>query len=65
MFDRETRRTRLLETRLRSKHDQQIRTITVPSEEELIQKLEQSTEQFWSIIKKEKKNLQELTLKKP
>jgi hypothetical protein len=59
MFDRETRRTRLLETRSRLKHDKQIRSISLRSDEELIQELEQSTDQFWSIITKEKKVLQE------
>ncbi|CAF0927928.1 unnamed protein product [Rotaria sordida] len=59
MFDRETRRTHLLETRSRFKHDKQIRTITLRSEEELNEEISQSTEQFWSIINKEKKKLQD------
>ena len=59
MFDRETRRTHLLETRSRFKHDKQNRTITERSEEELNEELTQSTEQYWSIINKEKKKLQD------
>ncbi|CAM4836006.1 unnamed protein product [Rotaria magnacalcarata] len=59
MFDRETRRTHLLETRLRFKHDTQNRTITERSEEELNEERRQSTEQYWSIINKEKKKLQD------
>ncbi|CAF4364672.1 unnamed protein product, partial [Adineta steineri] len=58
MFDRETRRTHLLETRLRLKHDKQIRTIINRSEEELKEEIEKSTEQFWSIITKEKIQLE-------
>ncbi|CAF1149392.1 unnamed protein product [Adineta steineri] len=58
MFDRETRRTHLLETRLRLKHDKQIRTIINRSEEELEEEIEKSTEQFWSIIAKEKIQLE-------
>ncbi|CAF3613219.1 unnamed protein product [Rotaria socialis] len=59
MFDRETRRTHLLETRSRFKHDTQTRTITERYEEELNEEHRQSTEQYWSIINKEKKKLQD------
>lgn len=56
MFDRETRRTRLLETRSRLKQTTQIRSLSLRSEEELTVELQQSTEQFWSIINQEKSN---------
>ncbi|CAF5039250.1 unnamed protein product [Rotaria sp. Silwood1] len=59
MFDRETRRTHLLEARSRFKNDKQIRTINLYTEEELNEEIAQSTEQFWLIINKEKKKLQD------
>ncbi|CAF1672059.1 unnamed protein product [Adineta ricciae] len=57
MFDRETRRTRLLETRSRLKYEQQTRTMPSRSTEEVEHELKQSTDQFWSIINKEKERL--------
>ena len=59
MFDRETRRTHLLDAQSRSKYHEQIQTIDIRSEEELVEELSQSTEQFWSIINQEKEKHQE------
>ena len=39
MFDRETRRTHLLTAQSRSKYHEQIQTIDIHSEEELIEEL--------------------------
>lgn len=58
MFDRETRRTHLLETRSRFKHGKNLRTIPVRTKDELTEDLSRTTEQFWSIINQEKKRLQ-------
>lgn len=52
MFDRETRRTRLLESRTRFKQEQHLQTISTRLDD-----LRQFTDQFWSMINDEKRRL--------
>ena len=59
MFDRETRRTRLLESRSRQKHEAISRKITEISQEKLIEDLQQTTQLYWTRINHEKSLLQE------
>jgi hypothetical protein len=61
MFDRETRRTRLLENRSRLKHDRQLPTVSTRTDDQPLSDLQQATEHFWSIIAEEKRRLQQQT----
>lgn len=61
MFDRETRRTRLLETRSRQKHEATVRKLEEISADELLEDLRRTTEDYLTKIEEEKSRLEQLS----
>ena len=58
MFERETRRTRLLETRSRQKHETTVRKFPEIANEELLDELRRTTETYLTKIEEEKSLLE-------